>query len=184
MSQKKAKQNAKDPPEDSGALIAQLDAFLDQLAEGHRQAMEAVVKALTERGGLEREIQESVAAIQPIFQKWGFELSFLLRMKGTMRFNELKEALRGIGSRTLSERLKSLEAHGFVRRVVHAEVPVRVEYSLTPMGMRFGELIMPAIAHLRLTHWREGRSGEPSLGAGPASGPPDGPTGRDDGPAA
>ncbi|HJQ92956.1 MAG TPA: helix-turn-helix domain-containing protein [Candidatus Thermoplasmatota archaeon] len=138
------------------AMIGQLDTFLDEVAEGHRHAMDATVEWLTGYGDLDREIQRSVQALSPLLQKWSIEICFLLRMKDTLRFNELKEALPGIGSRTLSQRLKELEQQGIVERKAYAEVPVRVEYRLSPKGMRMGDLFLPVIAHLRITGWREG----------------------------
>lgn len=146
-------------------MIQKLDAFLDAQAEGHRAAMEEVVQWLWKSGDLESEIHQSVASMGAIFQKWSFEILFLLRVRGTMRFTQLKEELAsvgpdsigkkvkdlaGVGSRTLSQRLKDLESIGLIEREVFAEVPLRVEYSLTPKGMRFGDLIMPVIAHLRI----------------------------------
>lgn len=157
--------HADDPP----TMLQRLDAFLDETADDHRRAMEAVVHWLKEHGDLEKQIHDSVEAMGAIFQKWSFETLFLLRLRGTMRFNQLKEELSsvgqegvvgkvkelaGVGSRTLSLRLKELEAQGLVRRQAYAEVPVRVEYSLTHKGMRFGDLMMPVIAHLRLSEAR------------------------------
>lgn len=151
---------------DTAGALRDLDAFLAEQADGHRAAMEAVVQWLKASGRFEEEIRQSVAAIGGLFQKWSFETMFLLRLRDTMRFNELKtelssvgqhgvldraKDLAGVGSRTLSARLKELEAWGLVRREAFPEVPVRVEYSLTPRGMRFGDLIMPAVAHLRLS---------------------------------
>lgn len=148
-----------------GGMLERLDEFLDDLAEGHRGAMDQVVSWLWKSGNLEREIHDSVQAIGVIFQKWSFEILFLLRMRGTMRFNQLKEELTsvhqksirgrvadlaGIGSRTLSQRLKDLEDQGIIAREVIPDTPVRVEYSLTKKGDRFGDLIMPVIAHLRI----------------------------------
>lgn len=137
------------------AMIGKLDSFLDELAVGHRAAMEETVRWLTTTGSLEQEIAASVRALNPLLQKWSIEICFLLRMKDTLRFNELKDSLPGIGSRTLSQRLKELEAQGIVRRTVYPEVPVRVEYNLTPKGLRMGDLFLPIIAHLRITGWRE-----------------------------
>lgn len=138
------------------AMIGKLDAFLDELAVGHRAAMEQTVSWLTSTGTLEQEIQASVRALNPLLQKWSIEICFLLRMKDTLRFNELKDMLPGIGSRTLSQRLKELEQQGIVERKAYAEVPVRVEYKLTPKGLRMGDLFLPIIAHLRISGWREG----------------------------
>ena len=153
-----AKSKARTPAEQSAlneAMIGRLDAFLDELAEGHRQAMDQVVTWLTGYGDLEREVQRSVEALNPLLQKWSIEICFLLRMKQPRRFNELKDGLLGIGSRTLSQRLKELESQGIVERKAYAEVPVRVEYSLTPKGLRLGDLFLPVIAHLRISGWRE-----------------------------
>ncbi|MEK6985779.1 MAG: helix-turn-helix domain-containing protein [Candidatus Thermoplasmatota archaeon] len=136
-------------------MIGQLDGFLDELAVGHRAAMDQVVTWLTGYGDLDREVQRSVEALNPLLQKWSIEICFLLRMKQPRRFNELKDGLPGIGSRTLSQRLKELEAQGIVSRTVIPEVPVRVEYRLTPKGLRMGDLFLPIIAHLRITGWRE-----------------------------
>lgn len=152
----------------SNKTLRELNEFLDNLVVGHREQMEAVVNWLWKSGNLEREIHDSVASIGSIFQKWSFEILFLLRVRGTMRFNQLKEELgsvgsgignkvkelAGVGSRTLSSRLKDLEKEGIIERKVYPEVPVRIEYSLTERGERFGDLIMPVIAHLRLTERR------------------------------
>lgn len=137
-------------------MIGKLDAFLDELTVGHRKAMDETVRWLTGTGTLEQEIAASVRALNPLLQKWSIEICFLLRMKETLRFNELKEGLPGIGSRTLSQRLKELESQGIVERRAFAEVPVRVEYRLTPKGLRMGDLFLPIIAHLRISGWREG----------------------------
>lgn len=146
-------------------MLTRLDSFLDDRAEEHRKAMEEVVSWLWKTGDLEAEIHRSVESLGAIFQKWSFEILFLLRMRGTMRFNQLKEELTsvgreglrgkvkdlaGVGSRTLSQRLKDLESQGLIERQAYAEVPVRVEYRLTRKGSRFGDLIMPVIAHLRI----------------------------------
>lgn len=55
-------------------------------------------------------------------------------LDGRKRFNELKAALPGISGKILTDRLRELEAHGFLTREVFAEVPVRVEYELTERG--------------------------------------------------
>jgi len=50
------------------------------------------------------------------------------------RFNEIAEQIQFVSDRMLSERLKELEAEGLIIRRIYAEVPVRVEYSLTSKG--------------------------------------------------
>ncbi len=53
---------------------------------------------------------------------------------GVKRFNQLERSLSGISPKTLSERLRSLEEEGIIFRQTFAEVPPRVEYSLTEKG--------------------------------------------------
>src|SRR5579864_8678411 len=53
---------------------------------------------------------------------------------GVKRFNQLERSLHGISPKTLSERLRSLEEEGIISRQTFAEVPPRVEYSLTEKG--------------------------------------------------
>ena len=50
------------------------------------------------------------------------------------RFNELKKDLEGISQKVLTDSLRSMEADGIIARTVYAEVPPRVEYSLTDLG--------------------------------------------------
>lgn len=54
---------------------------------------------------------------------------------GVKRFNQLERSLRGISPKTLSERLRTLEEEGMVSRQTFAEVPPRVEYTLTAKGI-------------------------------------------------
>ena len=60
---------------------------------------------------------------------------------GTKRFNELEKSLMGISAKTLSERLRSLEQEGILSRQAYAEIPPRVEYSLTEKGQAMLSLI-------------------------------------------
>ena len=60
---------------------------------------------------------------------------------GVKRFNQLERSLQGISPKTLSERLRSLEEEGVILRQTFAEVPPRVEYSLTEKGHDLVDLI-------------------------------------------
>lgn len=60
---------------------------------------------------------------------------------GTKRFSELERSLEGISPKTLSERLTALEHEGMVTRRTYAEVPPKVEYSLTEKGQALVSLI-------------------------------------------
>ena len=60
--------------------------------------------------------------------------------KGPTRFTALEKILK-VSPRTLSERLKELEDQGIVHRQAYAEVPPRVEYTLTKKGVALGPLL-------------------------------------------
>jgi DNA-binding HxlR family transcriptional regulator len=53
---------------------------------------------------------------------------------GVSRFGELKRNLKGISEKVLAEHLRELERDGIIQRKVYAEVPPKVEYSLTASG--------------------------------------------------
>ena len=54
---------------------------------------------------------------------------------GTLRFSKLRDRLAGVTPKVLAQQLRELERDGIVRRQVYAQVPPKVEYSLTPTGM-------------------------------------------------
>ncbi len=54
--------------------------------------------------------------------------------QGTRRFSELYRAMDGITQKMLAQQLREMEKDGIVNRRIFAQVPPRVEYSLTPMG--------------------------------------------------
>lgn len=72
--------------------------------------------------------------------KWTAVIVLQLRA-GTRRYSEVKRGLPAISPRVLTERLRTLEAVGVVERVVFAEVPPRVEYTLTDAGRRLASIL-------------------------------------------
>ena len=56
-------------------------------------------------------------------------------LTGTKRFNELKRSVTGITQKVLTNNLRQMESDKLVKRKVYAEVPPRVEYSLTAVGL-------------------------------------------------
>ena len=71
--------------------------------------------------------------VQIIGSKWKLLIMRNL-LERPWRFNELKKNLKGISQKVLTDSLKSMEEDGIITRTVYAEVPPRVEYSLSDIG--------------------------------------------------
>lgn len=78
-----------------------------------------------------------------IANKWSIRILENLLNAGnhTLRFSRLKQALGGISQRELTRHLREFEKSGIVSRMVYAEMPLRVEYTLTPLGKTLCEPI-------------------------------------------
>ena len=74
-----------------------------------------------------------------VCDKWSLLVIYTLKshQDGPLRFNALRKLIPDISQKMLTSTLKSLEADGYVNRKVYAEVPPRVEYSLTPIAKDF-----------------------------------------------
>lgn len=81
--------------------------------------------------------------------KWSVLILCLLHHFKTLRFNELNRGIPDISQKMLTVTLRSLEADGLVSRKIYPEIPPRVEYQLTEMGIS----LIPHITSL--TKWAE-----------------------------
>jgi len=68
-------------------------------------------------------------------------LSYLLNEK-KLRYNELRKRLVGISERMLISKLKELENDGLINRIVHQQVPPKVEYELTGLGHSLKDILV------------------------------------------
>ena len=90
--------------------------------------------------------------IDIISKKWTLLIINALGNHGRLRFNKLMETLNGISPKTLSDTLKGLQTEGLITRESFAEIPPRVEYSLTKDGTELRKSIIP------LLKWTANRS--------------------------
>ncbi|CAL9580652.1 putative HTH-type transcriptional regulator YybR [Streptomyces sp. enrichment culture] len=82
------------------------------------------------------------AAMDVIGGKWKVLILWELSLR-PYRFGELRRALPGVTEKVLAAHLRELEADGIVHREEYAQVPPRVEYSLTPRGVALNEALEP-----------------------------------------
>lgn len=72
--------------------------------------------------------------------KWSLLIMYHLKEK-TLRFNELLRLFDGVTHATLTKQLKNLEQYGLVDRKVYSQIPPKVEYSLSEIGVKFQPVI-------------------------------------------
>lgn len=105
--------------------------------EERRQAYDAYLKECPARHLLDR-----------ISDKW-VSLVLVALANGPRRYSELNHTIAGVSQKMLTQTLRSLERDGLITREVTAEVPVRVDYDLTPLGHK----LMPVMAAIK--SWAE-----------------------------
>jgi DNA-binding HxlR family transcriptional regulator len=111
--------------------------------EGIEQTLQQIFGA--QKLGLE-ELRETIKGLEESFdllsQKWNLQILYILFLRETTGFGELKKILRA-NSRTLSDKLKMLNQNGYIRRSVDEGPPLRVGYSLTTRGRNTVLLALP-----------------------------------------
>ena len=91
---------------------------------------------------------DSRQVLDLLADRWSMLIIYALS-GGVRRHGELRRMIGGISQKMLTQTLRSLERDGIVRRRVHAVVPARVEYTLTPLG----RTLMPALRSI--CRWAE-----------------------------
>ncbi|MDY0816040.1 helix-turn-helix domain-containing protein [Kitasatospora purpeofusca] len=100
-----------------------------------------------------REDCEVRQILDRIADKWSLLVIALLD-RGSLRFTELRREIDGVSQRMLTVTLRQLERDGLVERTVHAVVPPRVDYALTPLGRTLHETVRSLVAWTE-AHQRE-----------------------------
>ena len=104
-------------------------------------------RRLAERRRCGRLIRDSLGLLS---SKWSVDILLALG-DGSLRYHELLAELDPISEKVLTQTLRGMERDGLVGRRVHAEVPPRVEYALTPLGATLAGPLK-ALAHWSLRH--------------------------------
>ena len=99
------------------------------------------MSAITSEVGEVEMINGTRALLELLAGKWTVEVLYLLAT-GTRRYSEVLYEVGEISKKTLTHTLRTLEQAGLVARSVQPEVPVRVEYSLTPLGRSLASLVV------------------------------------------
>jgi DNA-binding HxlR family transcriptional regulator len=74
-------------------------------------------------------------------RRWALLILKNLCNKDVIRFNQLKRALSGISSTVLSDRLFELEREGLISKKIYPEIPLKVEYRMTPQAKELQTII-------------------------------------------
>jgi DNA-binding HxlR family transcriptional regulator len=91
--------------------------------------------------------------LELIGDKWTPIIVYILG-QGTKRYGELRRHLPDVSKKMLTQTLRALERDGLLKRKVYAEVPPRVDYSLTPLGRAFLEPVTSLCA------WAQAHQGD------------------------
>ena len=83
--------------------------------------------------------------IDIISKKWALLIINTLGNNQRLRFNQIMETLKGISPKTLSDTLKDLQAERLIKRESFAEIPPRVEYTMTKDGEELRKSIIPLL---------------------------------------
>ena len=100
------------------------------------------------------EVDAAVDAFSIFSSRWTIEILATLYIAGERRFNEMRKLLRGISSRTLSDKLTTCVENGLVDRIVEDGPPIRVIYRLTEHGREAGRLLSPLVAYMKFHQGR------------------------------
>jgi DNA-binding HxlR family transcriptional regulator len=115
----------------------------------HPTTLRAALADQQRRGQLMVAACPSRSVLGHLTSRWG-TLVMVVLLGGTHRFSQLRRAVGGVSEKMLAQTLEALAADGFVSRHAYAEIPPRVEYSLTPMGREAAERLAA------LVDWIEG----------------------------
>lgn len=128
-------------------LSSELRQLVESKLKINLEGIEETLRQIftTQKLSLEN-LRETMQSLEQSFtllsQKWNLQILYILFLKTTAGFGELKKIL-GVNSRTLSDKLKILTKHGYTQRTIDQGPPLRVRYSLTTRGHNTILLALP-----------------------------------------
>ncbi|TFH23395.1 transcriptional regulator [Candidatus Bathyarchaeota archaeon] len=122
-----------------------VEARMNQVLRGIEETFNAIIeKQKITPTELKDELESLQESFNLLFQKWSLEILYTLMLKDAIGFGGIKKIL-GVNSRTLSDKLKMLQTHGYTKRNIIDGPPLRVEYSLTSKGRNTVLLALPLL---------------------------------------
>jgi DNA-binding HxlR family transcriptional regulator len=133
----------------SDELVRLVERRMRSTLDGIEETLERIFSAREigwdELGEAVGELEESFSLLS---EKWNLQILFILFLRNEAGFGNLKRVL-GVNSRTLSDKLKSLQQSGYIERTVDEGPPLRVKYSLTAQGRNVILLALPLLYYSR-----------------------------------
>jgi len=133
----------------SDELVRLVELRMKSTLEGIEETLQRILES--HEIGLD-ELKETLRGLEESFsllsEKWNLQILFILFLRNTVGFSSLKKVLN-INSRTLSDKLKSLQESNYIKRSIDQGPPLRVKYSLTTRGRNTILLALPLLYYHR-----------------------------------
>ncbi len=128
-----------------------VESQMDQVIKGIEHTFSRIIETYKiTPTDLKDELDSLEETFNLLFQKWSLEILYTLQLKNSIGFSEIKKILC-VNSRTLSDKLKMLQKHGYITRTVTVGPPLRVEYALTSKGKNTVLLALPLLYYSSAT---------------------------------
>jgi DNA-binding HxlR family transcriptional regulator len=133
----------------SDELVLLIELRMKSTLEGIEETLQRILES--HEIGLD-ELKETVHELEERFsllsEKWNLQILFILFLRNTAGFSSLKKVLN-VNSRTLSDKLKSLQENKYIERSIDQGPPLRVKYLLTTRGRNTILLALPLLYYSR-----------------------------------
>ncbi|WP_030796307.1 winged helix-turn-helix transcriptional regulator [Streptomyces sp. NRRL S-337] len=134
--------------------------------------MDSALRARLAIAGVTPECAATIELVRDVLARVGDKWTVLVittLADGPLRFTALHERIAGISQRMLSQTLRSLTRDGLITRTAYAEVPPRVEYTLTPLGRSLSDTVTHVVRWVQEHQIEIVRNREEFDEAGPAT---------------